>query len=102
MRTATGTFLVKVAPAGSANKGRTVLYAQVLSLDQWGDLDRQVARLAEWVTGHSLSVDEGVVEVGSGMKGKRRKLARLLADATATTVVVEHRGRLTRFGVEHF
>ena len=30
-----------------------------------------------------------------------RKLARLLADATATTVVVEHRDRLARFGVEH-
>jgi len=32
------------------------------------------------------------------MKGKRRGLARLLADATATTVVVEHRDRLARFG----
>lgn len=32
------------------------------------------------------------------MKGKRRRLARLLVDATATTVVVEHRDRLARFG----
>lgn len=35
------------------------------------------------------------------MSGKRRRLARLLADATATTVVVEHRDRLARFGAGH-
>lgn len=48
-----------------------------------------------------MSVDEVVTEVGSGVNGKRRKPARLLADPTASTVVVEHRGRLARFGVEH-
>jgi putative resolvase len=48
-----------------------------------------------------MSVDEVVVEVGSGMNGKRRKLARLLSDASVTTVVVEHRDRVARFGVEH-
>jgi putative resolvase len=73
----------------------------VSSHDQRADLDGQVARVAGWATTNGLSVDEVVVEVGSGMNGKRRKLARLLADATAVTVVVEHRDRLARFGVEH-
>jgi putative resolvase len=81
--------------------GRTVVYARVSSHDQRADLDRQVARMTQWATAQALSVDEVVVEVGSGMNGKRRKLARVLADATATTVVVEHRDRLARFGVEH-
>jgi putative resolvase len=80
---------------------RTVLYARVSSHDQRSDLDRQVARLTEWATGQGMAVAEVVVEVGSGMNGKRRRLARLLADATVTTVVVEHRDRLARFGVEH-
>jgi putative resolvase len=35
------------------------------------------------------------------MNGKRRRLARLLAGAAATTVVVEHRDRLARFGAGH-
>ena len=35
------------------------------------------------------------------MNGRRRKLSRLLADGAATTIVVEHRDRLARFGVEH-
>ena len=78
-----------------------MLYARVSSRDQRGDLDRQVARLTEWATGRGMAVAEVVVEVGSGMNGKRRRPARLLADATATTAVVEHRDRLARFGVEH-
>jgi putative resolvase len=35
------------------------------------------------------------------MNGRRRKFQRVLADPTATTVVVEHRDRLARFGVEN-
>jgi putative resolvase len=45
-------------------------------------------------------VDQVVCEVGSGLNGRRPKLARLLADPQVTTVVVEHRDRLARFGVE--
>src|SRR5512132_4556257 len=41
-----------------------------------------------------------VAEVGSGLNGGRPKLRRLLADPTVTTIVVEHRDRLARFGVE--
>jgi len=78
-----------------------VAYARVCSHDQKPDLDRQVARLAEWATSQSMAVSEVVTEVGSGMNGKRSKLARPLGDPTATTTVVGHRGRLGRFGVEH-
>jgi putative resolvase len=46
-------------------------------------------------------VAEVVTEVGSAINGKRPKLMRLLADSQATTIVVEHRDRLGRFGVEH-
>jgi putative resolvase len=92
-------ILVEATPAPAA--GRTVLYARVSSYDQRGDLERQVARLTLWATSQGFAVGEVVTEVGSGMNGKRRKLARLLSDATATTIVVEHRDRLARFGVEH-
>jgi putative resolvase len=42
-----------------------------------------------------------VGEVGSGLNGKRPKLRRILSDPSASVVVVEHRDRLARFGVEH-
>ena len=101
IRTPSGTILVEVPRDSSVGKERTAVYARVSSHDQRGDLDRQVARMTEWATAQGVSVSEVVTEVGSGMNGRRRKLARLLADGTATTIVVEHRDRLARFGVEH-
>lgn len=99
-RLPSGTILVN-APGSGSPAGRAVVYARVSAHDQRADLDRQVARLTEWATGQGVPVAEVVTEVGSAMNGKRSKLKRLLADPQATTIVVEHRDRLARFGVEH-
>ena len=96
----TGTIWVETAPADT-DLGRAVVYARVSSHDQRQDLDRQVARLTEWATAEGHAISEVVTEVGSGLNGHRPKLRRILSDPTATTVVVEHRDRLARFGVEH-
>jgi putative resolvase len=64
-------------------------------------LDRQVSRLTVWATDQDLRVRQVVVEVGSGLNGKRPKLRRILSDPDAKVIVVEHRDRLARFGVEH-
>jgi len=101
VRTPSGTILVEVPRASSTKNARAVVYARVSSHDQRSDLDRQVARMTEWASARAMAVSEVVIEVGSGMNGRRRKLSRLLADATATTIIVEHRDRLARFGVEH-
>jgi putative resolvase len=73
----------------------------VSSHDQRLDLDRQIARVGRWATQEGLAVAEVVAEVGVGLNGKRAKLRRLLTDPQATTIVVEHRDRLARFGVEY-
>ncbi|HEU4397582.1 MAG TPA: IS607 family transposase [Actinomycetota bacterium] len=96
-QTSTGTILVDVQPSRA---GRLVVYARVSSHDQRVDLDRQVARVTQWATRQGLAVNEVIGEVGSGLNGKRPKLRRLLADPQATVIVVEHRDRLARFGVE--
>ncbi len=41
-----------------------------------------------------------MTEIGSGLTDKRRKPLRLLADPQVSTILVEHRDRLARFGVE--
>jgi putative resolvase len=97
-QTSTGTILVEVEPSRA---GRLVFYARVSSHDRRVDLNRQVARMTKWATQQGLAVDEVIGEVGSGLNGKRPKLRRLLAEPQATTIVVEHRDRLARFGVEH-
>jgi putative resolvase len=98
-RLSSGTIWVDSVPSDEA--GRTVVYARVSSHDQRQDLDRQVARLTDWATSNGLEVGEVVTEVGSGLSGKRPKLRRILSDPSASVVVVEHRDRLARFGVEH-
>jgi len=98
-QTATGTILV-AEPAVDGAVG-VALYARVSSSDQREDLDRQVGRLAAWATQHGLGVTSAVAEVGSGLNGSRSKLKRLLADPQVGIVVVEHRERLARFGVEY-
>ncbi|MFE2734478.1 IS607 family transposase [Streptomyces sp. NPDC059349] len=98
-QTPSGTWLVD-GPSVEAS-GRVVAYCRVSSADQKPDLDRQVARMVQGVTGLGLPVMEVVTEVGSGLSGRRRKLHRVLSDPGAAVVVVEHRDRLARFGVEH-
>ena len=99
---------VRQAPSGTwivtepaSIEGRVIAYCRVSSADQKDDLDRQAMRVVEGANAQGLAVGEVVKEVGSGLNGKRRKLHGLLADPTATVIVVEHRDRLARFGVEH-
>ncbi|MFE4672860.1 IS607 family transposase [Streptomyces sp. NPDC056723] len=98
-QTPSGTWLVD-EPASEVS-GRVVAYCRVSSADQELDLDRQVARVVQGATGLGLPVAEVVTEVGSGLDGRRRKLHRVLSDPQAVVIVVEHRDRLSGFGVEH-
>ncbi len=99
-RLASGTIVVEKEPTTLAG-GRTVAYCRVSSHDQRNDLERQAGRVGLWASEHGLSVDEVVDEVGSGLNATRPRLARLLADGKVARIVVEHRGRLARFGVGH-
>jgi putative resolvase len=81
--------------------GRVVAYCRVSSADQKTDLDRQVARVVTGATARGFVVAEVVTEIGSGLNGERRKLHRILSDPSARVIVVEHKDRLARFGIEH-
>lgn len=79
---------------------QVALYARVSGSDQKSDLERQVGRLTTYATENGWSVKQTVAEVGSGLNGKRSKLLKLLADSSITTIIVEHRDRVARFGSE--
>lgn len=96
-----GLILVDLLDSAPAQSLSTVVYARVSSADQKPDLDRQVARITEWATAHDLVVSRVVTEIGSGLNGRRRKFTALLADHDVGNIVVEHRDRLARFGVEY-
>lgn len=97
-----GRLILVDDPAGeSAARGRTAVYAWVLSADQKRDLDRQVARVSAWATAEHIAVDKVVTDVGSALNGHRRKFLVLLGDPTVTRIVVEHRDRFCQFGSEY-
>lgn len=78
-----------------------VLYGRVSSHDQGSDLDRQMDRLRNFASARGLVVNKEVREVGSGLNGHRKKLVDLLSDPKIKVIMVEHRDRLARFGVEY-
>jgi putative resolvase len=98
-RLPSGTIVVDVPD--NPDEGRAVVYVRVSSHDQRPDLEAQAGRVSAWCATQDIRVSEVVSEVGSGMNGRRAKLARLLRDPQVQTIVVEHRDRVARFGVEH-
>jgi resolvase, N-terminal domain protein len=102
-QTPTGMWLIHdpkyetTTPATAA--GRTVCYARVSSSDQKTDLQRQTDRLKAFAFNMGADAPEVVTEVGSGMNDKRRKLNKLLADPTVTTIIAEHRDRLAQMNM---
>lgn len=94
----TGTILVHEIPTSTPN---TVLYARVSSRDQLNDLDNQMQRLRDYAAKNGLHVIQEVKEVGSGLNGHRKQLIKILADPSASIILVEHRDRLARFGSEY-
>jgi len=59
-----------------------------------------MVRLRDFAAAKGLPVSKEVIEIGPGLNGRRKQLLKLLADPTITVLVVEHRDRLARFGVE--
>jgi len=95
----TGTIIVYADQDSKQRK--TILYARVSSHDQKEDLKRQVERLKDYCAHQGLIISKEITEIGSGLNGKRKKLLKILTDDSITTIVVEHRDRLTCFGFEY-
>jgi putative resolvase len=92
----------KVAvPVVQKPSGGPVVYCWVSCADQKPDRGRLVARVVRDATWQGPAVNDGVIEVGPALTGRRRTLYRLLSDPASTVIVVEHCDRLARFGVEH-
>jgi putative resolvase len=93
-----GTIVVEPSAEPS---GKTVAYCRVSSADQRDDVERQAGRVAQVAGRRGVTLDATVTVVGSGVNGNRATLRKILADPQVSGIVVEHRDRRARFGVEH-
>ena len=76
----------------------TVGYARVSSHEQKPQLEPQVNRIWAHAGQNGIKLDRVVPEIASGLNDRRPKLRKLLTDPKVTSIIVEHRDRLARFG----
>ncbi len=79
----------------------TVVYARVSSSQNKNNLESQASRVASFCTAKGWVVKDIVKECASGLNDRRPKLLSILKDDKVTRIVVEHKDRLTRFGLEY-
>jgi predicted site-specific integrase-resolvase len=86
-------------------QGLTIVYTRVSGVAQKPDLANQVHALEAYCKQHSITVDEWMSDIGSGLNYKRKQFNRLLEMIELGQVrrlVIAHRDRLVRFGYDYF
>ena len=98
----TGTILIEkeIVPITNQQE-KVVVYARVSSSENKNNLDMQAKRLEEYCICKGYQVEKIVKEVGSGLNDKRPKLEAILLDKSIKRIVVEHKDRLSRFGINY-
>lgn len=98
VRTAYGQRRYDCSSVAGAVPGARVCYCRVSSAKQRDDLERQVAFMRNRYPQHEI-----IEDIGSGLNFKRKGLLAILERASQggiAEVVVAHRDRLCRFGIE--
>lgn len=99
-QTPDGSIIVESKPKVKINC--CAVYCRVSSNQQAKtNLIYQRDRLCAFAQARGLPVKYTVTEVGSGLNDKRPKLLRLLKRDDFNDLIVEHKDRLARFGVEY-
>lgn len=83
------------------NYSNVVLYSRVSSNEMKENLIRQEQRLNEYAIRNNYNIIKSVKEIGSGMNDNRPKLNALLNDDSWSSLIVENKDRLTRFGFNY-
>ena len=77
------------------------IYARVSSSENKDNLERQKERLVSYCNAKGYKVSKIITEIGSGLNDERKKLESILMDKSINLIVVEHKDRLTRFGLNY-
>ncbi|MFA5758601.1 MAG: IS607 family transposase [Clostridia bacterium] len=97
----TGTIVIPDDWSKPSGCEYTITYARVSSSENKDSLERQSKRLADFCIANGWQVNEQIKEIGSGLNDKRPKLLSILEKRKASRLVIEHKDRLARFGVEY-
>lgn len=96
---ATGTIIIDQAQ--DVNKPtRVVTYSRVSNASRRKELVYQVDRINVFCVARGMQVDKTYKEVASGMNDTRKQLWAMI-DSNPTTIVIENKDRLSRFGFNY-
>lgn len=79
---------------------KAILYARVSSNENKDNLLSQLTRIREYSIAKGYSIVKEVSEIGSGINSNRRKLLSIIKNKNYDVIVVEHKDRFARFGIE--
>lgn len=100
-RTETGGWLVKFEEPIKHKDKQVAIYARVSSSENKSNLETQKERLISYANAKGYKVKHVVTEIGSGLNDKRPKLEKLLLNTDVDIIIVEHKDRLARFGLNY-
>lgn len=96
----TDTGRVRVIVESDKEK-QVAIYTRVSSTENKENLKSQTERLINYCNAKGYKVTKVVSEIGSGLNDQRPKLEKLLCDNNIDIIVVEHKDRLARFGINY-
>jgi predicted site-specific integrase-resolvase len=82
-------------------QNNVVIYARVSSYQQKEDLIRQIERLNAFAAANGFIVEKVIKEIASGMNDNRTILNKILLNPNFSTILVENKDGLTRFGFNY-
>ena len=82
-------------------ENRAILYARVSSRTNKASLDGQIDRMRQYAIAKGYTIIDSKKEIASGLNENRKKLENILKRKDYEVLVVEHKDRLSRFGVEY-
>jgi predicted site-specific integrase-resolvase len=97
----TGTIIVYDEDELAQEDRGVILYARVSSSENKKNLDSQLERLRNYANAKGYKIYKETKEVGSGLNDKRQKLEKILNSSDWSILLVEHKDRLARFGLNY-
>jgi predicted site-specific integrase-resolvase len=95
----TGTILIELDCVDENDGLCVATYARVSSSENKTNLESQSERLRNYANAKGYKIHKEIKEIGSGLNDDRRQLVSLLKDITIKVIIVEHKDRFSRFGL---
>ena len=94
-------LIIEIDEKQETKEDIVVLYARVSSSENKSNLNSQLNRLRDYAAARGYKISKEVKEIGSGLNDTRPQLEKVLKSDDWNIVLVEHKDRFSRFGLNY-